>query len=340
VTADLERRYRRLLAWYPREHRKVYHDEMLGVLLDAAAPDQHRPTLAEASSLIVGAMAYRLRRLRIQFSDEQWRRAAGVTAVFTTGILLAVHLRALFGALTMEIITGGTYGDRPPMIGPSDWAPVAGWALVMLAGLVGPRRVITVLAWAAAFVEVAIPCLVYVRFTEFGPPDLWTAYLGIIAAATITAHLSRGPAFSDGLRLLGWRRVVPLTVGGALLAIEPLANEYLWSIPAWGVVRAVPIPITCGALVCGAVLIGVGGPLRRRILALLAPAVLLTALHNISVIAWAHRVVLPAPNFLAPLQWLVLLAVPLAALRLSTTAIRRWERRSRTRRDTTPATHE
>ena len=36
-SSALERGYRRLLAWYPAEHRSVYGDEMLGVLTDAAS---------------------------------------------------------------------------------------------------------------------------------------------------------------------------------------------------------------------------------------------------------------------------------------------------------------
>ncbi|MGW4400070.1 hypothetical protein ACWEHA_32680 [Amycolatopsis nivea] len=34
--SDLERRYRRLLALYPRAHRAAHGEEMLGVLLDGA----------------------------------------------------------------------------------------------------------------------------------------------------------------------------------------------------------------------------------------------------------------------------------------------------------------
>jgi hypothetical protein len=39
----LERRYRRLLVWFPAEHRREYGEEMIGVLLastrrDAAGP--------------------------------------------------------------------------------------------------------------------------------------------------------------------------------------------------------------------------------------------------------------------------------------------------------------
>ena len=40
----LERRYRRLLACYPVEHRRVYGEEMIGVLLASTPNGQRQPT--------------------------------------------------------------------------------------------------------------------------------------------------------------------------------------------------------------------------------------------------------------------------------------------------------
>jgi len=51
VTA-LERRYRRLLRWYPPSHREAHRDEMLGVLLDAARPGQRMPGAGQALNLV------------------------------------------------------------------------------------------------------------------------------------------------------------------------------------------------------------------------------------------------------------------------------------------------
>jgi hypothetical protein len=52
----LERSYRRLLALYPARHRRVHGDEMLAVLLTAAAEGKTRPGLREAADLIGGAV--------------------------------------------------------------------------------------------------------------------------------------------------------------------------------------------------------------------------------------------------------------------------------------------
>jgi hypothetical protein len=57
----LERRYRRLLACYPREFRRQNQEEILGVLLFAAADGQRRVGIGEAADLIRGALRAWLR---------------------------------------------------------------------------------------------------------------------------------------------------------------------------------------------------------------------------------------------------------------------------------------
>jgi hypothetical protein len=59
--ANLERAYRRLLAWYPREFRRESGQEFLGVLMACAPPGQRRPGLAEAADLIRNGLWMRLR---------------------------------------------------------------------------------------------------------------------------------------------------------------------------------------------------------------------------------------------------------------------------------------
>jgi hypothetical protein len=58
---DLADRYRRLLAWYPRDHRERHGEEMLGVLL-AGAEDRTRPSRKETADLLLGALRLHLRR--------------------------------------------------------------------------------------------------------------------------------------------------------------------------------------------------------------------------------------------------------------------------------------
>jgi hypothetical protein len=51
--AALERRYRRLLSWYPPAYRAANAEEMLGVALAGAAPGRRWPSLGESASLVV-----------------------------------------------------------------------------------------------------------------------------------------------------------------------------------------------------------------------------------------------------------------------------------------------
>jgi hypothetical protein len=70
----LERRYRRLLAWYPAAFRRERGEEILAVLLASSADGQRRPRLAESLDLIRSAIGIRARRigswLRGQRQDE------------------------------------------------------------------------------------------------------------------------------------------------------------------------------------------------------------------------------------------------------------------------------
>jgi hypothetical protein len=57
----LERAYRRLLGWYPREFRRENEQEILAVLMAGAPDGQRRPGLAESADLIRSGLWLRLR---------------------------------------------------------------------------------------------------------------------------------------------------------------------------------------------------------------------------------------------------------------------------------------
>lgn len=60
-SARLERRYRRLLAWYPRAFRREHEQEILCVLMAGAEDGHWRPGLAESADLLRSAVWMRLR---------------------------------------------------------------------------------------------------------------------------------------------------------------------------------------------------------------------------------------------------------------------------------------
>jgi hypothetical protein len=57
----LERRYRRLLSWYPKAFRREHEDEMLVVLMAGARDGRRRPGLVDSADLIRNAIWMRVR---------------------------------------------------------------------------------------------------------------------------------------------------------------------------------------------------------------------------------------------------------------------------------------
>lgn len=55
-SSDLERRYRRLLAFYPRAFRREREREMLSVQMACAAEGQGWPRLSESADLLRSAI--------------------------------------------------------------------------------------------------------------------------------------------------------------------------------------------------------------------------------------------------------------------------------------------
>ena len=90
--SELENRYRRLLRWYPVDHRRMHEEEMLGVLL-AAGPERTRPSLRDALDLVRGGVGIRMRRIPPALADAGWRDAAALLSVIAPLILLTETVR-------------------------------------------------------------------------------------------------------------------------------------------------------------------------------------------------------------------------------------------------------
>ncbi len=86
--AALERRYRRLLAWYPAQHRRTYGEEMVGVLLAAAPDGSRRPGPADAVDLRGGLRA-RFRSGVLWLAGTDWPDALAVCSVAVPVILVS-----------------------------------------------------------------------------------------------------------------------------------------------------------------------------------------------------------------------------------------------------------
>ncbi len=103
----LERRYRRLLACYPARYRRVHEDEMLAVLMSGAPDGKHRPGLAEAADLILGAL-----RVWCQPSRGGMAGRRGALALIAAGALLGL-LAGIVIAAARPPLSGTDVAIRP-----------------------------------------------------------------------------------------------------------------------------------------------------------------------------------------------------------------------------------
>ena len=92
--ADLERRYRRWLRWYPKSFRHEHEEEILGVLMAGGRADQCRPEPMECLDLVASALGVRLRP-RVPRSD---RSAFAAVRLMYLGAVVEI-------AVTLTIVT-------------------------------------------------------------------------------------------------------------------------------------------------------------------------------------------------------------------------------------------
>jgi hypothetical protein len=96
-STHLERRYRRLLAFYPRAFRREHDQEILSVLMAGAAEGQRRPRLAESANLLRNAIFMRLRQTKVPSSWEYRHARVMFPARVGIGIWLVILTAILYG---------------------------------------------------------------------------------------------------------------------------------------------------------------------------------------------------------------------------------------------------
>lgn len=96
-STQLERRYRWLLALYPKAFRREHEQEILAVLIACAADGQRRPRLAEAADLARNGVSMRLRRIKLPSSWERRHARVMLPVRLVSGIWLLVLTAILYG---------------------------------------------------------------------------------------------------------------------------------------------------------------------------------------------------------------------------------------------------
>ncbi|MEV0202078.1 hypothetical protein [Nonomuraea sp. NPDC050691] len=227
MTHVLERRYRRLLRAYPKDYRAAHGEELISTLMEAARPEDRRPSLRETRHLLAGAFTVRVRATR----------AAGVPP-WTDGL----HL----GALIVAMLTFA----QLPVLPYFDYKVWTALGIVLMVALVrGWMRVAALLA-AFAAVWTSWPIVwggFYVPALDLGPlyGDLApVAPYWVVAAASAVLAIRRAGAGRASGRARGWGATMPARsprwllvplAGWALQLTQVPVYEPVWVVSRTGV---------------------------------------------------------------------------------------------------------
>lgn len=329
----LERRYRRLLAFYPAAYRAANADDMLGVALARSAPGQRRPEPGEAINLIVSGTGERLAGMLRQ---PDHRDTAAVLAIAGPLLLAAGAVRTM--ASPFLFIPAIPVLVEPRQTLATAIAFAAWWTLVALAGMLGWRRVAATGACLGLAGQVVMLALAVSGYAGALMVAYWQA-----AVALVTAASALGSLRSQG-RPLSWRAVTALAAGAAILAGWPaveVAFVTYTPVAANSGTISDPLASTEGWLGDGlfivtlilmlAAIAALRPAVRRRAAVLLLPIFVTTTLA-----CWGFRGFLPAGPpagllMLSPLQWQVLVLVPVIGVVAGFIGLRFYERLLRRR---------
>ncbi|WP_433280478.1 hypothetical protein [Micromonospora sp. CA-244673] len=336
--AELERRYRRLLAVHPWEHRRAYEEEMVTVLLADARPGQTRPGLRDTVDLVGAGLRARLRVGARGFTEPAWVDAAAVTGVLLALILCAAAGRNVLDQLLVDPSL------PPPMrgVGPDlvDWLRVAGWAAVAVTALAGLPRVAAGLAWVGVAGWAVLVGPGVVDQPTYVVDTLPQFVLAVVAAAALTvpAPPRRAPA------VLGPRRLAALVAGPvvalALLELNRVTSplfevrdgltsyQSLYGLEARSelVIWLYVAGLGAAALAVVVAVATLAAPVRRRIAVLLAPVAALALVIDTTLAGWSVSTMHMGHTIpLVPAQWLMLVLVPPVTFLAGVLLVRRRE---------------
>ena len=315
----LERQYRRLLAVYPVQHRQAYEEEMVGVLLADAAPDQRRPTVPEALNLLASAVAVRLRAGLGVLGADAWRQAAYAVHLFGAVFLLTVGVRRI----AVTVAASLNHGVFLPMDSADLFRPLA-WALVLVATLTGLRRTASGLAVLAAAMEIARQAMWY---SSSPPRVLQMAWL-VTTALVVTAAagwLVGEPALPRPRGLAAGALAATLLVTGSVVDV----TQGWWSLDglATGLRHATPIYVVAAGLALW-VALRLPGAVRRRVAAFGAPVLAMVVMVTYGFSGFMYSSAqFDSPILLAPEQWVALIGVPVSSFVVAVVTLHRAERR-------------
>jgi hypothetical protein len=202
--SGLERRYRRLLSWYPRDHRERHGEEMIAVLMSGSG-DRARPTARESADLLWAAVRLHLRRVVAADGGVDPRDVLAIVSLLGPVALLAGATTGLHEIAWF--VKAGAFGEMPWSTQFPD-APVwVLWGVVAVLALRGLRRTAAVLAWVATAGFLALAVFLPFQHWWIGVDAGWIL-LGLLTSVALT--FTPGPA--RGRELVGGRGIVVMAV--------------------------------------------------------------------------------------------------------------------------------
>ncbi|MGV9386207.1 hypothetical protein ACWDRB_61120 [Nonomuraea sp. NPDC003707] len=245
--SDLERRYRRLLRWYPHGHRERHEEEMLNVLLAAARPGQSRPESRDVLDLVKGGAAIRVRWAFGPESMARWRDAMRVVAAVGPIVLLAYQIQ--LGISSGEMLLMGI--------------------LTVFLAWTNRRWPAAAVAWIWAILFSAAMVAMSMLSATGVSLDMRVALGGIVGSFVLVAAALTGVAQPRrGLSLVGRGRI--LAWSGAALAMAVVTGQLGAALREAGVPPEL-LPLGLSAVVCG---VAAQSPVGRRSVVVLSPVML------------------------------------------------------------------
>ena len=234
----LERRYRRLLAWYPWAYRQEHEDERLGGLL-AGAAGRRRPGLGDSADLMLGGLRMRARYAARSFPESDLAEALAV-------VLLLVPVLLLPGAAAgLHEVGWWLRHDRAPQNVMLTFPAAPLWGLWLVAGILGLLRqrraeaVVAVLAGVLLTLILSFHPQDSLLVAQEVTPWVLLALLGVAGAVL-------SPGARHGLSRLGIVRLAAVTLAAAVVVVC-WGPEFRWTTPLWllpGVVLLAVRPAT------------------------------------------------------------------------------------------------
>jgi len=255
-STSLAERYRRLLAWYPRDHRERHGEEMLNVLL-AGAGERTRPSRRETADVLRGALRLHLRRVVGADGGIDHRDVLAIVSLLGPVVLLA-GAAPVVDWLAGYLRSGATWSWDRAFIDIPHAAVWAVWFVVAVLSLARMRRTAAVGAWLGTAGFLFAPLPGYVMFWDSVVSNAGWLLLGVVVAAALT--WSPGPA--RGRELVDGARIVLLAgavASSVMLVMKSFDTYDVLSFPVEritvqrGVSEVVIWGLALAALVVGAV---------------------------------------------------------------------------------------